>query len=266
MLLKVTSESHLLQSIERMRDYFKRTGPKHAGLVVAGALVAILGGLSAQTVPSLKFAEEFDGNALNYSKWSPHEPGKLTLDGAQTFVPEAVEVSGGQAHITARKTKTGFTSGIITTFGTFAQIYGRFEIRFRMPAGGGLEPQFRLLPVPSGEVPSIDVMDAIGSDPATALFTNRWGDARADRDYAGSHRVADLSTGFHLVAVEWDAEKVVWFVDNAESFHSFDGIPHQPMYLAAWLAVGTAKAGEPNAGTRFPAVLDIDYIRVLALP
>jgi beta-glucanase (GH16 family) len=72
--------------------------------------------------------------------------------------------------------------------------------------------------------------------------------------------------GFHVIAVEWDQEKIIWTVDGVERFASFDGVPHQPMYLAVSLAVGTEKAGEPDAQTRFPALLDIDYVRVFARP
>jgi beta-glucanase (GH16 family) len=219
----------------------------------------------------LKFDEEFDGNRLNYAKWSPHPPREIGIGGRQEWVADAITVSGGQAHITARKTDASsppgrLESGIMTTYGVFAQTYGRFEIRFRIPTGRGLEPQFRLLPIPSGEIPSIDVLDAAGSDPTTALFANRWGDERADRDYTGSHKVADLSVGFHIVSVEWDKEKILWTVDGVERFHSFDGIPHQPMYLAVWLAVNTDKSGDADERTRFPAVFDIDYIRTFARP
>src|SRR5258708_40158224 len=67
-----------------------------------------LAALTAQTAPgtqdprtqipgwTLKFVEECDGAGLNYSKWSPHPPGKLILGGVQTWVPNAVEISGGQ--------------------------------------------------------------------------------------------------------------------------------------------------------------------------
>jgi len=213
---------------------------------------------------TLKFAEEFDGTALNFSKWSPHAPGKLVLGGIQTWTPEAIEISGGEAHILARSTPTGYISGILTTFDTFAQTYGRFDIRFRIPAGRGLEPLFQLLPVPSGDMPSIDVMDALGSEPTKSLFANHWGDARADRDYAGSYQVANLSVGFHIVSVEWNEDEISWSVDGVDRFHSFDGVPHQPLYLAVSLAVGTAKSGEPDARTKFPAALDLDYIRVFA--
>ncbi len=213
---------------------------------------------------TLKFSEECDGPALNYSKWSPHPPGKLVLGGVQTWVPTAIGISGGQCHILARRVADGYTSGILTTFDTFAQTYGRFEIRFRIPAGRGLEPLFQLLPVPTGDTPSIDVMNAIGISPSKALFANHWGDARSDRDYAGSYQVSDLSVGFHIVAVEWNEDEIAWNVDGVDRFHSYDGVPHQPLYLAVSLGVGTVKAGEPDSQTRFPAALDIDYIRVFA--
>ena len=246
---------------------FRHKEHRNSGKVAPIFALFLLGTLSAQPAGwVLRFSEEFDGAALTYPKWAPHAPGNLKSDGIQTWIPEAIEVSGGQAHIVARSAKTGYTSGIITTFGTFAQMYGHFEIRFRMPAGRGLEPLFRLLPVPLDRLPSIDVMNAIGSEPTRALFANRWGDARTDRDYTGSYQVGNLSAGFHTAAVEWDADEIVWSVDGTERFHSFDGVPHQPMFLEVCLAVGTAQAGAPDAATRFPAALDIDYIRVFARP
>jgi len=213
---------------------------------------------------TLKFAEECDGTALNYSKWSPHPPGKLILSGTQTWIPNAVEISGGQCHLLARRTPTGYTSAILTTFDTFAQTYGRFEIRFRLPAGRGLESLFQLLPIPTGDIPSIDVMNATGNEPTKALFGNHWGDTQGDRDYTGSYPVANLSSDFHIVTAEWSEDEIAWSVDGVDRFHSYDGIPHQPLYLSVRLAIDTPKAGEPDSQTKFPAALDIDYIRVFS--
>ncbi len=214
----------------------------------------------------MKFDEEFNDSALDFSRWSPHPPAKLLLTGPQTWTPQSIEISGGQAHIIARKAKNSYTSGFLSTFGVFAQTYGRFEIRFRIPAGRGLEPMFRLLPITGGDIPAIDVMNATGDEPSRALFSNHWGDARADRDYTGSYVVDNLSIGFHTIVVTWDEEKIIWTVDGFERFSSFDGVPHQPMYLAVSLGVGTEKSGDPDATTKFPASLDIDYVRVFARP
>jgi len=210
---------------------------------------------------TLKFDEEFDSASINYAKWSPHAPGKVAFEGQQTWIPAAVRLSGGEAHLTAAKTANGYTSGMMTTLGSFAQKFGRFEIRFRMPAGAGLDPLFRLLPLGAGDQPSIDVMQASGDHPSRSLFANRWLEANLDRDYSGSWDGVDLSNGFHTLAAEWDEEKIVWSVDGVERFASWDGIPQEAMYLAVCLEVR-----DPDARTHFPATLDIDYIRVFARP
>jgi beta-glucanase (GH16 family) len=218
----------------------------------------------ADTLPpgwTLKFDEEFNSSSIDYRKWSPHAPGRIVFEGQQTWIPSAITFSGGEAHLTAAKTANGYTSGIMTTLGSFAQKFGRFEIRFRMPAGAGLEPLLRLLPLGAADQPSIDVMHAAGAHPSAALFANRWVEANLDRDYSGSWDGVDFSKGFHTVAAEWDTEKIVWSVDGAERFASWDGIPQQPMYLTVCLEVR-----DPGAQTHFPAALDIDYIRVFARP
>jgi beta-glucanase (GH16 family) len=218
----------------------------------------------ADTVPpgwTLKFDEEFSSSAVDYAKWSPHAPGKVVLEGQQSWIPGAIAISGGQAHLTARKIASGYTSGVLTTLGSFAQKFGRFEIRFRMPAGAGLEPLLRLLPLAASGEPSIDVLHASGANPSRALFANRWLETNLDRDYTGSWDGPNLSNGFHTIAAEWDSEKIVWFVDGVERFTSWDGIPQEPMYLAVCLEVH-----DPDAQTHFPATLDIDYIRVFSRP
>ena len=218
----------------------------------------------ADTIPpgwTLKFDEEFNAPSINYDKWSPHAPGKVVFEGQQSWIPGAIVISGGQAHLTAAISANTYTSGMMTTLGSFAQKFGRFEIRFRMPAGAGLAPLFRLLPLGADDQPSIDVMQAAGAHPTTALFANRWVETNLDRDYSGSWDGIDLSNGFHTVAAEWDEEKIVWSVDGVERFASWDGIPQQPMYLTVCLEVR-----DPAAQTHFPATLDIDYIRVFARP
>lgn len=210
---------------------------------------------------TLKFDEEFNSSSINYDKWSPHAPGKVVFEGQQTWLPRAIAISGGEAHLTATKTATGYTSGMMTTLGSFAQKFGRFEIRFRMPVGAGLDPVFRLLPLGPADQPSIDVMQASGDKPSSALFANHWVETNLDRDYSGSWDGVDLSNGFHTVAAEWDEEKIIWSVDGVERFASWDGIPQQPMYLNVGLEVR-----DPGPQTHFPATLDIDYIRVFARP
>lgn len=223
---------------------------------------------------NLTFSDEFDRQELEFPKWSVSDPwGHARNRESQAWVPSAVQAEGGNARIAARREaarydgqQREYTSGILTTYGSFAQMYGRFEIRCRVPAGKGFDTKFWLLPIPSGEIPAIDVLEAIGSEPSKAHFANRWGDEKTERSYAGAWNTADLSKDFHVFAVEWDKDKIVWFVDGKERFRSVDGVPHQPMYLAASLAVGGTEAGWPDSTTPFPAFFDIDYVRVYQRP
>jgi len=219
---------------------------------------------------SLAFSDEFNGPDLDLSRWVPRDPlNKQRGRQFQSYIPEAVQLSGGQLHLTASRApeteaSTGFDgnarsyiSGVVSTFGTFAQTYGRFEIRCRVPAARGLRPGFQLLPVPLGPLPEIDVFELPGNARSDTAFSNRWGTEQTQRSYGDSVAGPDLSAGFHTIAVEWDPDKIIWFIDGKEKFRSVDGVPHQPMYLLLYLAVD-GKSSPPAV----PASFDIDYIRV----
>ncbi len=223
----------------------------------------------------LTFDDEFNGAELDLSRWTPHDPwGRVRDRQLQAYAPEAVSVGNGQLHIVASRTSAGqvpvkydgkdreYVSGIVSTFGTFAQTYGRFEIRFRAPAGRGLRPGFLLLPVPLAPLPEIDVFETTGSAPSNVFFANRWGSEQTERSFGDSFTCPDLSVGFHTVSIEWDRDRIAWLVDGKKTFESIDGIPRQPMYMLIDLAVGGRLARAPDASTALPASFDIDYIRV----
>jgi beta-glucanase (GH16 family) len=215
----------------------------------------------------LTFADEFNASELDLSRWAPHDP--FTRDHQlQAYAPESLTVSGGQLHIVARRQgETGqYVSGIVSTFGIFAQTYGRFEIRCRVPAGRGLGPRFQLLPVPLAPLPAIDVFETTGSSPSKVFFANRWGTEQTERSFSDSFTGPDLSMGFHTLAVEWERDGIAWFIDGNQKFRAVDGIPHQPMYLLLELAVERNPARAPDAATTLPATFDIDYIRVYQRP
>jgi beta-glucanase (GH16 family) len=148
-------------------------------------------------------------------------------------------VVGGQLHL---------ASGAISTFGLFSQRAGRFEIRFRVAGSSGVRSGFHLLPLPPGPLPAIDVFEVAGDAPTRVLLGNRWGTEQTERSYGDSFDVPDLSAAFHTIAVEWEGERIAWFVDGKEKFRSVDGVPRQPVFLTI-------------AGT-----LDIDYVRVYRRP
>jgi beta-glucanase (GH16 family) len=220
----------------------------------------------------LTFADEFNGKDLDLARWAPHDPfGQVRDRQLQAYSLEALEIAGGQLHIAATRHTVPvrydgkdreYVSGVISTFGIFAQTYGRFEVRCRIPRGKGLRPGFLLLPVPLGPLPEIEVFQSVGNSPSRVYFANRWGTEQTERSFGDSFNGPDLSVGFHTLAIEWDSDKIVWFIDGKEKFRSVDGVPHQPMYLLLDLAVGGNLAKSPDSSTALPALFDIDYVRV----
>ncbi len=226
----------------------------------------------------LTFDDEFNGAELDLLHWSPHDPwGHVRDRQLQAFAPESVSVSAGRLHLIAQRTDETkpvrydgkdreYVSGAVTTFGTFAQTYGRFEIRCRIPAGRGLHSSFALYPVALGPLPKIEIFDVAGSAPATVSVANHWGTEQTERSFGDSFPGPDLSAGLHTVAIEWDADRISWFVDGKETFQSVEGVPRQPMFLLLDLTVGggtgSVSTRFPDESTVFPASLDVDYIRV----
>jgi hypothetical protein len=170
---------------------------------------ALSGGLLAQK--TLTFADDFDGAMLDLSHWIPHSPWPAEK------TPDVPALSSGQLHVAGHS--------VITTFGMFAQTYGRFEIRCRTTTSGA---KFMLLPIPLGTLPSIQIFETTSNKLSVA---NRWGTEQTERSFGDSFPAPAPSTAFHTIAVEWEPDHISWLVDDKEKFRSVDGIPHQPMYL-----------------------------------
>jgi beta-glucanase (GH16 family) len=155
-----------------------------------------------------------------------------------------------------------YASGLLTTFGVFAQKYGYFEMRGKVPAGKGLWPAFWLLPETLGWPPEIDVVEVIGSDPTElhmSVHTQEDGRYRGD---TVTNRVTDMSDGFHVFGMLWLPESITWFFNGVrQTTMPTPKDMNDPMFLLVNLAVGGKWAGSPNRETRFPAEFVIDYIR-----
>jgi hypothetical protein len=156
-----------------------------------------------------------------------------------------------------------YSSGLLTSKGSFSQQYGVFEIRAKMPRGKGLWPAFWLLPANSGWPPELDVLEILGDNPhklyvswhSNAGGTHSWESTPID--------VPDTSTEFHTYSIEWTKDTINWFFDDVEvaSKPTPEDI-HQPMYMLLNLAVGGGWPGAPDETTKFPAKYSIDWVRV----
>ena len=157
-----------------------------------------------------------------------------------------------------------YTSGMLTTYSSFAQTYGYFEVRADMPNDQGAWPAFWLLPADGSWPPELDVVEMRGQDANTVITT-------AHSDETGSHtmsqdgvKVGDTS-GFHKYGVLWTEDEIVWYFDDtAIARADTPSDMHTPMYMLVNLAVG-GMADMPGDGLVDGSEMKIDYIKAYSL-
>lgn len=162
-----------------------------------------------------------------------------------------------------------YVSGVLTSENGFAQKYGRFEARAKVPGGKGLWSAFWLLPSfdqwPEGVavLPEIDVMENLGNENRTyhtTLHTNQNGKLES-HPYDHTFKT-DLTKDFHLYSVVWTPEKVDWYFDKKwVASHPTPRDFTRPVHFLLNLAVGGSWPGSPDRQTKFPATYSIDYVK-----
>ncbi len=218
----------------------------------------------------MTFDDEFTSGGLDRTKWNPHYT-KAGGGSLEAYVLDAFSTApgGGSLRITATNTPfagRNYTSGAMTTYGSFSQAYGYFEARAKVPKGYGFWPAFWMLNVNQGWPPEIDIYEILGKDTTTVHQTLHW-PGTSGQDVASGFATtgADLSLDYHVYGVSWKPQLVIFYLDNVERFRvTGTNVPSQPMYLLANMAIGPSTGGwaqPPNAQTVWPNYYDIDYIR-----
>ncbi|HEX5793982.1 MAG TPA: glycoside hydrolase family 16 protein, partial [Rheinheimera sp.] len=202
----------------------------------------------------------------------------------ETFTGAALNEDDPAYNPHQRKTLP-YTSARLRSKGKGDWLYGRFEIRAKLPRGQGSWPAIWMLPTDwhygrwplSGE---IDIMEAVNlgtvSDEPSALADERerrvhgtlhYGKPAPDNVYSGkSYKLPDGQSpadAFHTYAIEWQAGEIRWYVDDvlyatqrssdwytATRYTRDDIGPHAPFdqrfHLLLNLAVGGNWAGNVN--------------------
>ena len=257
-------------------------------VLLLGALSS-LGGCNNES-PAMTYgliwADEFEGpagQAPDATRWrfdlgTGWGNAQLEWD---TSRPENVSLDGrGNLAITARAESFNgcdYTSGRIKTKDLFAQAYGRFEARIRLPVGQGIWPAFWMLGTDQDEVGwpacgEIDIMEFLGHEPRSIH-----GSLHGPGHYGGGavtrkHTIAQggYHLGFHEFAVEWEPDRIRWFVDGYNYFTvEPDDLPpgsrwvyDHPFFILLNVAVGGRWPGPPDETTVFPQTMLVDYVRV----
>ncbi|MGI4955417.1 MAG: carbohydrate-binding domain-containing protein [Janthinobacterium lividum] len=161
-----------------------------------------------------------------------------------------------------------YTSGAITTFHSFSQQYGYFEMRAKLPEAIGMWPAFWMLPVQHVWPPELDPLEAFGSNGpsgeagAYALHSGLVETGSGGQGAWYGTGGANLYTQYNTFGVDWEPDTITFYLNGtAYASTKTPSDFNQPMYLLANLAVGGNWAGAPIGQT---ASLDIDYIRAFA--
>jgi beta-glucanase (GH16 family) len=164
-----------------------------------------------------------------------------------------------------------YTSARLNTDHKKDWLYGRVDVRAKLPKGQGLWPAIWMLPTDwvyggwpaSGE---IDIMEELGHEPAKIYGTVHWGENGqhlSSGDYyvlPGGKRFSD---DFHLFTLEWSADSLKWFVDGVRYHVERNGHPFDKRFhLILNVAVGGNWPGSPDATTAFPQYMQVDYVRL----
>lgn len=227
----------------------------------------------------LIWSDEFDGSVPDPAVWVP-EQGYIRNNERQRYTNDPANMFIEDGHLVIQAIRTGdpscpYTSASLTTQGTMSMLYGRIEVRAKLPFGQGIWPAIWTLGY--GEWPEcgeIDIMELVGGPRSEKC----WGDhiVQGSLHYAGekSGQAAAcfcmLPEGqiyhdaFHVFALEWTPTNLTWYVDgDAQMIVGIQDIPefHQPHFLLLNLAVGGNWPGDPDDTTCFPQRYEIDWVR-----
>ena len=235
----------------------------------------------------LVWSDDFEYNGLpDSAKWSYDNVGNSwgwgnrELQYYTVTKIENAEVSNGTLKIKALKQKLkncNYTSARLITKYKGDWLYGKFEIRAKLPDGRGLWPAIWMLPTDweyggwpqSGE---IDIMENVGFDPDTIVCSVHTTNYNHKMKTQHNNRVAlpDNRKEFHIYGLEWTEEYITTTIDGRACF-TFPKESDDPavwpfnrrFHLLLNLAVGGDWGGALGIDdTAFPATMEIDYVRV----
>ncbi len=250
----------------------------------------------------LVFEDEFEGDTIERQDWVTYYP--YTIDGSdsckfcrthgpgkQVYKDKNVVVADGQLLLKAIREPTEwmgeqreFSSGVI--YSVIPYLYGRFEMKFKLPKGRGYWPAFWLF----GD-DELDIFEVCTHEPSifnSNLHMNC--DEESFQD-PKSHNVPDLTEDFHIFSAEWNPKFVEWSVDNipvrrinrfqtialndidcgdnigAGTLINNNLIPNEYMHVIVGLAVISEDGSYCNdypadESTPDVAQMEIDYIRI----
>jgi beta-glucanase (GH16 family) len=250
--------------------------------------VSFIGCKNGETTEwKLVWSDEFNYQGLpNPSKWNydtignAYGWGNNELQFYKASREANVWVNGKYLHINAIKEEVqgfNYTSARLTTKEKGDWLYGKVEVRAKVPDGVGLWSAIWMFPTDSeyGIWPrsgNIDIMEYVGYNPDSIFSTIHTGafNHGINTQIGTGKYLADCKNEFHIYAIEWFESHIDFFVDGEKYFtfnNSLNNTGEWPFdkrfHLIMNLAVGGNWGGKMGVDDAvFPKSMVVDYVRV----
>jgi beta-glucanase (GH16 family) len=270
-------------------------------LVWSGGLAAaITSDAAAGPAPGSKWelvwSDEFDHNGLpDPAKWS-YEEGYVRNQEKQYYTRERLEnarvensmlvIEGrkeqfknpryraGSTNYRTAKEYAEYTAASLITSRKASWLYGRIEVRAKLPQGLGVWPAIWMLgdnhtSVGWPRCGEIDIMEFVGHDPNHVHATVHYSLDGKHKSSGNKLETPAPYNDFHVYAVEWDKDRMDFYFDD-KKYHTFElkladengrNPFRKPQFLMINLALGGSWGGKIDDAI-LPQKYLIDYVRV----
>lgn len=230
----------------------------------------------------LVWAEEFNYTGLPDSTYWGYETGFVRNNEVQNYVAANKQnsyVDNGVLTITATNNATlanPISSASVITRDKLNFLYGKIEVRAKMPKGGGSWPAIwtegqNRATVGWPACGEIDIVELLGNQPNYIFGSVHEGTTtNVDNPLIGPYMpaVADMTDNYHIYSIEWDSTSIKYYYDNINYVtYNASQMPAtewaqftKPHFLLLNLALGGDFGGAID-NTKFPFVYTIDYVR-----
>ena len=242
----------------------------------------------------LVWRDEFNGNALDQSKWAydvaRNKQGWYNKELQYYSTGRNLRVANGLLTIEARHEKLDlerfpdwggqeYTSSKIFSKGA-GWTYGFYEIRAKLPCARGTWPAIWMLPVDMKKWPQdgeIDIMEQVGAEPNliyaslhTGLFNHT-----SNTQRSAQKLVPSSCSAFHVYQLDWRPDSITIGVDGSGILRVRDNVPggkgawpfFTPFKMILNLAIGGDWAGAKGIDNEaMPQRMQVDYVRIWQTP
>ncbi|MDD2798829.1 MAG: glycoside hydrolase family 16 protein [Bacteroidales bacterium] len=224
----------------------------------------------------LVWQDDFNGMSLDTTQWN-HEaakPGHVNNELQRYTNGENIVVSDGTLKIFAKRENNEYTSGRINTHHKRTFLYGRVDMRAKLPKGVGTWPALWMLgenidSVGWPKCGELDIMEHVGKHPNFIHSSIHNKSGYGGTPYTGIVEIEDPFNSYHIYSMEWTENFIKFSVDQKLAYtyspeeKNADTWPFdKPAFLIFNIAVGGDWGGPVVDDKVLPATMTVDWVKV----